>query len=85
VDDNLQAARVKWGEYTGDKQAVFHISAGHHVPTTMHTKTALDLADQLKLRIKLGKYSPNLDDSLEHLSNRHVAVLERILARQLHQ
>ena len=56
----------------------------HHAATTMHTKTALDLAEQLKLRIKLGQYARELDDSLERLSLRYVAVLERTLGRSRH-
>jgi hypothetical protein len=47
----------------------------------MHTKTALDLAETLKLRIKLGQYARELDDSLERLSQRYVAVLERKAGR----
>jgi hypothetical protein len=47
----------------------------------MQTKTALDLAEQLKLRIQLGKFALELDSSLERLSTRYVAVLERMLGR----
>jgi hypothetical protein len=47
----------------------------------MHTKTALDLAEQLKLRIQLGQYALELDDSLQRLSARYVDVLERMLGR----
>jgi hypothetical protein len=47
----------------------------------MHTHTKLELADTLKTRIKLGQYAANLEDSLRRLSERHVAVLERILQR----
>lgn len=81
VDDALQAARIRRDEHAGNKQAVFHITSTHHAPTTMHTKTALDLAEQLKLRIQLGQYARELDDSLERLSTRYVAVLERMLKR----
>lgn len=81
VDDALQAARIRRDEHAGNKQAVFHITSAHHAPTTMHTKTALDLAEQLKLRIQLGQYARELDDSLERLSTRYVAVLERMLKR----
>lgn len=81
VDQHLEMARSRRDEHTGNKQAVFHISGSHHVPTTMHTKTALDLAETLKLRIQLGQYARELDDSLERLSLRYVAVLERMLGR----
>ena len=81
VDEALEAARTRRDEHAGNKQAVFHITPSHHVPTTMHTKTALDLAEQLKLRIQLGQYARELDDTLERLSARYVAVLERMLGR----
>ena len=47
----------------------------------MHTQTKLALAETLKLRIQLGQYARELDDTLERLSVRYVAVLERILGR----
>lgn len=81
VDERLELARARRDEHAGNKQAVFHVSGPHHVATTMHTKTALDLAEQLKLRIQLGQYARELDDSLERLSLRYVAVLERMLER----
>lgn len=81
VDEQLQLKRARRDEHAGNRQAVYHINGGHHVATTMHTKTALDLAEQLKLRIQLGQYARELDNSLERLSARQVAVLERMLSR----
>lgn len=81
VDQSLQEARIKREEHAGNMQSVFHITGQHHAATTMHTKTALDLAEQLKLRIQLGKYALELEDSLRRLSVRYVDVLERMLAR----
>jgi hypothetical protein len=81
VDEQLEGARARRDEHAGSRQAVFHISGSHHAATTMNTKTALDLGELLKLRIKLGQYARELDDSLERLSVRHVAVLERMLGR----
>ena len=81
TDANLELARARRQEHTGNTQAVFHITPSHHAPTTMHTKTALDLAEHLKLRIQLGKYALELDDTLQRLSVRLVDVLERILGR----
>ena len=60
---------------------MFHVASPHHVATTMHTKTELELAEQLKLRIQLGKYALELDNSLKRLSTRYVNVLERVLKR----
>jgi hypothetical protein len=81
ADDALELARARRDEHAGNKQSVFHITSSHHAATTMHTKTGLDLAEQLKLRIQLGKYALELDDSLERLATRYVAVLERMLTR----
>lgn len=81
VDQKLLIARTQRDENMGNTQAVYHHSSAHHAATTMHTKTALDLAEQLKLRIQLGKYALELDDSLQRLSTRYVDVLERMLAR----
>jgi hypothetical protein len=47
----------------------------------MQTKAALDLAEQIKLRIQLGQYARELDETLERLSERYLAVLERQLGR----
>jgi hypothetical protein len=81
TDEKLELARGKRDEHAGNRQPVYHISGGHHAATTMQTKTALDLAEQLKLRIQLGKFALELDNSLERLSTRYVAVLERMLGR----
>jgi len=81
VDAKLEGARISSQEHTGNRQPIYHVSSSHHVPTTMHTKTRLDLAELLKLRIALGQYARNLDDTLERLSEKYVDVLERILSR----
>jgi hypothetical protein len=81
TDEKLEVARIKRDEHAGDRQPVYHLSGSHHAATTMHTKTALDLAEQLKLRIQLGKFALELDNSLERLSARYVDVLERMLGR----
>ena len=81
TDEELDLARVRRDEHVGDSTPVYHQTSSHHAPTTMHTKTALDLAEKLKLRLKLGKYALELDDSLQRLSTRLVAVLERMLGR----
>ena len=81
TDASLELVRARRDEHAGSRQEVYHIAGPHHAATTMHTKTELDLAEQLKLRIQLGKYALQLDDTLQRLSARYVAVLERLLER----
>jgi hypothetical protein len=81
VDEQLAAARERRDRYHGDMTSTFHITKQGHAATTFHTKTKLDLAETLKLRIQLGKHARRLDDSLQRLSVRYVEVLERMLKR----
>jgi hypothetical protein len=81
TDASLELARARRDQHAGNRQSVFHQAGTHNAATTMHTKTELDLAEQLKLRIQLGKYALQLDDTLQRLSARYVAVLERMLER----
>ena len=81
ADADVKEARTRRDESDGDKTGVFHITQQGHAATTHHTRTKLALAEHLKLRIQLGKYASNLDDALDRLSVRHVAVLERMLSR----
>lgn len=81
VDKRLKRARTRRDDHHGDKSSAFHISEQGHAATTKHTETKLALAEALKLRIQMGQYAKNLDDTLERLSVRYVAVLERILGR----
>jgi 3-mercaptopyruvate sulfurtransferase SseA len=81
VDKRLSDARLRRDAHHGDKTSAYHIASSGHVPTTRHTESKIALAEQLKLRIQLGQYARNLDDTLERLSARHVDVLERILKR----
>jgi hypothetical protein len=81
VDERVGTARWRRDTHHGDKTSAFYISQHGHVPTSKHTQTKLQLAELLKLRIQLGQYARDLDDTLERLSVRYVAVLERILSR----
>lgn len=81
VDERVHTARWRRDTHHGDKTGAFYISPQGHVPTSKHTQTKLQLAEVLKLRIQLGQYARELDDTLERLSVRYVAVLERILSR----
>lgn len=84
TDVKLETARARRDEHHGNKQSTYYRfgNKGRGVAaTTLHTRTHLELAETLKTRIKLGQYAADLEDSLRRLSERHVAVLERILSR----
>lgn len=83
-DEKLKTARERRDTHHEDRTTVYHITSQGHVPTTRHTQTKLALAEELKLRIQLGKYARNMDNTLERLSVRYVDVLERILSRSRH-
>jgi hypothetical protein len=84
ADEVLHSKRGRRDDNAGNKEAVFHSSGAHRVATSMQTKTELDLAEQLKVRIRLGRHALNLNDTLSRLSARYVAVLERMLTRSPH-
>lgn len=81
VDNHVTIARARRDAHHGDKTSTFHVSSAGHVATTMHTRTKIELAEKLKLRIQLGQYARQLDNTLERLSVRYVDVLERVLKR----
>jgi hypothetical protein len=82
ADETLTLARERREASVGDRRPIYHrTESGHHAATTMQTKAALDLAEQIKLRIQLGQYARELDETLERLSERYLAVLERQLGR----
>ncbi len=81
VDEQIESARNRRAQCTGDRQGVYHITPTHHIATDLHTSSNLHLAEKLKIRIQLGKYALDLNDTLHRLTERQVEVLERILAR----
>jgi len=84
ADERLQAAREAREKHKGNtKQQVFHSnkSTPKPIPVNMDTKSALDLAEALKTRIRLGAYALDLQDSLNRLAAEQVEVLERCLKR----
>jgi len=77
----LLTLRARRDEHASNGQAVVHIHAGHHAPTTMRTKASLDLGECLKENLVLQKYARELETSLRSLSERRVLILERMYAR----
>ena len=81
AEDELMQARQSHGIHEGNKQPVMHITQRHHVPTTMHTKTVLDLAEKLKQKIEVHKFGMELEAALGIYAARYLKVLERIHSR----
>lgn len=83
ADAALGEARAKRDEQAGNrKERVYHRErVGKSIPMTQHTSAHLKLASALKLRIQLGEYAQELEDSLSRLAEEQVEVLERKLKR----
>lgn len=85
ADERLQAARAhRDGQQGNRRERTFHKEAqgsGKPIPMTQHTSAHLKLASALKLRIRLGEYALELEDSLSRLAEEQVEVLERQLKR----
>jgi hypothetical protein len=78
---HLEGLRRRRDEHATNPQPAMHMDGATHAPTTMRTKTRLDLAEGLKNSIALHRHHESLETALSGLSERYVAVLERILAR----
>ena len=86
ADQKLQAARDQHAEHKGNrKERAYYRGAGtgggRPIPLSQHTRAHLELADALRLRIRLGDYALELADSLERLSEEQVEILEREVKR----
>ena len=86
ADQKLQSARDQHDEHRGNKkERAYYRGAntggGKPIPLSQHTRTHLELADALRLRIRLGGYAAELTDSLERLAEEQVEILERELKR----
>ena len=87
ADAALGEARATRDEQAGNrKERTYHreekgLSLSKSIPMTQHTSAHLKLASALKLRIRLGEYAQELEDSLARLAEEQVEVLERKLKR----
>ena len=85
ADERLQGARDLRDEQNGNRrERTYHKEdkgLGKSTPMTQHTSAHLKLASALKLRIQLGEYAVELEDSLARLAEEQVEVLERKLKR----
>lgn len=84
ADTKLEEARLARDEHSGNhRERVFYRTQTSQRPITVsqHTRSHLELAEALKLRIRLGEYALDLGDSLQRLAEEQVEVLERVLKR----
>jgi len=84
VDERVARAREERDRHKGNRsRQVFHRHQGGKdaVPTSVHTKSALDLAEALRLRIRLGDFAADVQDSLARLAEEQNEILERVLKR----
>ena len=82
ASEGLERARQARGEHKGNGKRAFH--GEKKVPLTMSTKTNLDLAEALKLRIRVGGFALELEESLQRMAEEQVVLLERELKRARH-
>lgn len=83
-DQNVKKARAERDKHQGNHRTkAFHRHKGgkEAITTSAHTKSALDLAEHLKLRIRLGDFAQDLQDSLTRLAEEQNEILERVLKR----
>ena len=86
ADEKLEIARETRDKHAGNpRENAFHKGGegggSKPIAVSMDTKSALDLAEALKMRIKLGEYALDLQDSLNRLAVEQVEILERCLKR----
>ena len=84
ADERVARAREERDRHKGNRsRQVFHRHQGGKdaVPTSVHTKSALDLAEALRLRIRLGDFAADVQDSLARLAEEQNEILERVLKR----
>ena len=84
ADAGLETARANQSKHAGNKMGVFHSHGSAKIPLKMSTKTQLDLAEALKLRIRIGDFALELEDSLQRMAGEQVELLERELKRARH-
>lgn len=60
---------------------VFHDHGGKRIATTRRTQSKMQLADSLKMRIRVGKHAQDLEHALHILVREQVEILERQLER----
>jgi hypothetical protein len=81
ADSGLETARQNRARHAGNGGGVFHAHGSKRVPLKMSTKSSLDLAEALKLRIRIGDFALELEDSLQRMAGEQVELLERELKR----
>lgn len=82
ASEGLERARSAREEHKGNGRRAFH--GEKKIPLKMSTKTNLDLVEALKLRIRVGDFALELEESLQRMAEEQVVLLERELKRARH-
>lgn len=84
ADDGVRTARQRVDSGEGEARPllrVYHDHGGKRIATTRRTQSKMQLADALKLRMRVGGHPRDLEHALHLLVREQVEILERQLAR----
>jgi hypothetical protein len=83
MDKDLDEARAHHEKHKDNETKAFHKHNGSSKSLVIPTKTksALDLIEKLKKRIRLGEHALNLHEALHRAASSQIDVLERCLKR----
>ena len=85
ADERVRTAKQRVDSGEGEARPLLRVyhdhAGGKRIPTTRRTQSKLQLADALKLRLRVGKHAQDLEHALHILAREQVEILERQLAR----
>ena len=82
--ERVEKSRTAKDEHKGNSKEIFKKGSGgggKPMRISMHNHSALEHADELKRRIKLGRHALDLQQSLANLLEKQIEVLERCAKR----
>ena len=84
TDERVRTARQRVDSGEGESRPlmrVYHDAGGKRIATTRRTQSKMQLAEALKLRLRVGKHAQDLEHALHVLVREQVEILDRQLAR----
>ena len=84
ADERVRVSRQRVDSGEGESRPllrVFHDAGGKRIATTRRTQSKMQLAESLKLRLRVGKHAQDLEHALHILVREQVEILDRQLAR----